>query len=83
MVQTACYAIITFVYSDNREQYLGYAEAVTGVGLMLGPVMGGPLYDGLGYFGSFACFGGMLLLSMVIATIITPGALNDSTEEHL
>jgi MFS family permease len=72
LVQTACYAIITFVYSDNREKYLGYAEAVTGIGLMLGPVMGGPLYEGLGYFYSFACFGGILLFSLTIALLITP-----------
>jgi predicted MFS family arabinose efflux permease len=64
------------VYSDNREQYLGYAEAVTGIGLMLGPVIGGPLYDLLGYFFSFACFGAMLLVSMAVALIITPAALN-------
>ena len=80
MVQTACYAIITYVYSDNREKYLGYAEAVTGIGLMLGPVIGGPLYDGLGYFFSFVAFAGLLAVSMIIALIITPGALNNSTE---
>lgn len=49
---------------------------------MLGPVVGGPLYDLLGYFWSFACFGAMLLISMIVAFIITPGALNDSTEEE-
>jgi len=80
MVQTACYAIITYVYSDNREKYLGYAEAVTGVGLMLGPVMGGPLYDGLGYFWSFFAFASILGASMIVAMIITPGTLNNSTE---
>jgi MFS family permease len=82
LVQTACYAIVTFVYSDNREKYLGYAEAVTGIGLMLGPVMGGPLYENLGYFESFCCFGGILLLSMTVALIITPSALNDSVGDE-
>ena len=82
LVQTACYAIVTFVYSDNREKYLGYAEAVTGIGLMLGPVMGGPLYNSLGYFYSFCCFGGILLMSLLVATLITPGALNDSVGEE-
>ena len=72
MVQTACYAIITYVYSDNREKYLGYAEAVTGIGLMVGPVIGGPLYDELGYFFSFVAFASLLAASMVIALIITP-----------
>ncbi len=69
------------MYADNREKYLGYAEAVTGVGLMLGPVIGGPLYDAFGYFWSFAVFGLMLLVSMMIAMFITPSALNDSAEE--
>lgn len=82
MVQTACYAIITYVYSDNREKFLGYAEAVTGIGLMLGPVMGGPLYDNLGYFTSFAVFGGILTCSMIVALVITPSALNESIEEE-
>jgi hypothetical protein len=49
---------------------------------MLGPVVGGPLYDLLGYFLSFACFGLMLLISMIVAFIITPKALNDSNEEE-
>ena len=47
---------------------------------MLGPVVGGPLYDLTGYFLSFACFGLMLLVSMIVAFIITPSALNNSTE---
>ena len=49
---------------------------------MLGPVVGGPLYDVLGYFWSFACFGLMLIISMIVSFIITPRALNDSTEEE-
>ena len=77
MVQTACYAIITYVFSEDREKYLGYAEAVTGIGLMLGPVMGGPLYEHLGYFYSFTAFGGILVLSLTAALVITPGSLND------
>jgi MFS family permease len=71
------------VFADNREKYLGQAEAVTGIGLMLGPVLGGPLYTLLGYFESFCCFGGMLLISMIIAILITPNALNQSIfDEH-
>ena len=49
---------------------------------MLGPVIGGPLYDGLGYFWSFFAFAAILGVSMIIAMIITPGALNNSTEEE-
>lgn len=80
LVQTSCYAVITYVYSDNREKYLGYAEAVTGIGLMLGPVIGGPLYLALGYFESFCVFAGILLVSLILLIVITPNALNDSEE---
>ncbi len=81
LVQTATYAIITYVYSENREKYLGQAEAVTGIGLMLGPVIGGPLYVSLGYFGSFMVFAGIVLVSMLIAIFITPGVLNNKVGE--
>ena len=49
---------------------------------MLGPVVGGPLYDVFGYFLSFACFAAMLFISLIVAFIITPKALNDSNEEE-
>lgn len=49
---------------------------------MLGPVVGGPLYNLFGYFWSFACFGAMLMISMIIAFIITPAALNNSSDEE-
>jgi len=53
MIQTSCkfstliglgYAVITFVFSENREKYIGMAEAVSGIGLMAGPVLGGLIY---------------------------------------
>ena len=76
MVQTATYAIITNVFSENREKYLGYAEAVTSIGLMLGPVIGGPLYTFCGYFYSFSIFAGFLIISLIVSLIITPSSLN-------
>lgn len=49
---------------------------------MLGPVIGGPLYEYLGYFNCFACFGGIMFFSMSIAFIITPKELNQAVEEE-
>jgi len=59
---------------------LGYAEAATGIGLMIGPVIGGPIYDGVGYFWSFVVFAGMLFISMLVVFLITPGSLNTTTD---
>jgi MFS family permease len=83
LVQTATYAIITFVFADNREKYLGYAEAVTGIGLMVGPVIGGPLYLSTGYFESFVCFAGILVVSLIVLSCIAPNELNSASEEEL
>lgn len=44
MVQTSCYSIITYYFSENREKYLGLSEAASGLGLMLGPVIGSLIY---------------------------------------
>eukprot|EP00347_Sterkiella_histriomuscorum_P003211 403365165 len=79
-VQTSCYAIITFVFSDNREKYIGMAEAIAGVGLMVGPVIGGFFYSAFGYFSTFFIFGIMLTLNFFIALLITPDTLNKSLE---
>jgi hypothetical protein len=38
------YAVITFAFSENREKYIGMAEATSGIGLMIGPVMGGVIF---------------------------------------
>lgn len=70
------------MFSDNREKYLGYAEAATGIGLMIGPVLGGFLFVVLGYFGSFVAFAIILLIAMIATSIITPGALNDSVTDN-
>jgi MFS family permease len=70
--------MITYVFADNRERYIGYAESVTGIGCMIGPVLGGFLYVGFGYFWTFFIFGGICLISLVVTLIITPTSINES-----
>jgi MFS family permease len=82
MVQTACYAIISHVFSEEREKYIGYAEAVTGIGLMMGPVIGGPLYQTLGYFWSFNVFAAIMAVSLIVSLVITPSILNKGVPEN-
>ena len=43
-IQTSCYVIATNDYPQQKEQIVGLIEAMTGVGLLLGPVIGSALY---------------------------------------
>ena len=52
------------------------------MGLMLGPVIGGPLYKLCGYFWSFAIFAGFLIVSLAVSLIITPSSLNRKIEKN-
>jgi MFS family permease len=66
------YAVLTLVFSDDREKYLGMAEAASGMGLMIGPVFGGILYKAAGYFWCFFCFSCVILISSIIAATLVP-----------
>jgi MFS family permease len=51
------YSISTNFYPDNKDAMVGYIEAVTGVGLILGPLIGSFLYAVGGYKFIFLSFG--------------------------
>lgn len=59
------------------------AEAVSGIGLMVGPVVGGLFYSFFGYFATFFVFGMLLTLNLVISKLITPDVLNKSTDDDI
>jgi MFS family permease len=52
------------------------AEAIAGVGLMFGPVIGAFLYSAFGYFLTFFAFGLILSVNLVVTYFITPEFLN-------
>lgn len=54
---TAIMAIISSFEKHEREQYIGWIEAATGVGLLFGPLLGALLYGIGGYVMPFATFG--------------------------
>ncbi len=54
------------------------AEATSGIGLMIGPVLGGFIFEACGYFWTFTIFGIILGLSALITLLITPNSLNIS-----
>ena len=67
--------------SDDKDKYIGYIEMSLGIGDMVGPAIGGIIYDLAGYVGTFFSFGAMILLGMVYCIFKIPESLNDLASE--
>ena len=50
-------AILSSYDHTEREKYIGWVEAATGIGLLLGPLLGAVLFSIGGYVAPFAAFG--------------------------
>ena len=70
LIQTTMYSICTNFYPDNKEAMVGYIEAVTGIGLILGPLIGSVLYALGGYKFIFYSFGTFFMLSSLFVKLI-------------
>jgi len=70
------YSILTSVFPENREKYLGYGEASAGVGLMVGPVLGGFLNTYMGYRNCFLVFSGIIAITTGVCIYFLPTSLN-------
>jgi hypothetical protein len=46
---------------------------------MIGPAIGGVVYEYSGYVGTFIVFSGMILLGLMFSYFIIPNSLNNST----
>lgn len=67
---TASFAIIATHYKHEREKTIGMMEASSGVGLLIGPLAGGILYDYGGFIMPFFCFcKNSVHLSSIILTL--------------
>lgn len=62
LIQTTMYSICTNFFPDNKDAMVGYIEAVTGVGLILGPLIGSGLYSIGGYQFIFFSFGSFFIV---------------------
>lgn len=71
-IQTTIYSICTNFYPDKKEALVGAIEALTGVGLILGPILGSTLYAYGGFSFTFYVFGGIFLLTSFFIYLIFP-----------
>ena len=67
-IQTTCYAIAINDYPDAQEAMIGYIEAVTGAGLIVGPLIGSAFYTYFGFELTFYIYG---LSVLVIGVFVT------------
>lgn len=68
--------IITLVYPEKQEIYLGYFNMSIGIGTCAGPVLGSLIYEFFGYGMTFICFAVLIFISFIISMIILPNKLN-------
>jgi MFS family permease len=83
MIQTTMYSISTNFYPDNKESMVGYIEAVTGVGLIMGPLIGSFLFAIGGYKFIFYSFGFLFLISSFFIKAIFPKSIDNMGMESL
>lgn len=66
------YSITANYFPDNKEEMIGYIEAVTGVGLCFGPLIGSFLFSLGGYDFVFYSFGAFLIFCSLFITTFFP-----------
>lgn len=85
LIQTTMYSLCANFFPDHKDAMIGYIEAVTGVGLCLGPLLGSALYAIGGYNGIMYTFGSVLItMSLFVKCVFPPrvdGFAEDTTQE--
>ena len=57
---------------------MGFGETAAGLGLLVGPIIGGTLYVTFGYFWCYIILAGFILLSLLFVLIVMPNSINKS-----
>ena len=57
-MQTTCFTIATNDFPKKSERLIGFLEAMTGMGMILGPIIGSILYTFMGFKHTFFVYGG-------------------------
>ncbi|XP_060735381.1 MFS-type transporter SLC18B1 isoform X3 [Tachysurus vachellii] len=69
---TSSFAVSAKVFPDNIATILGFIEIFTGLGLILGPPLGGWIYHAFGYEIPFIALGSVLFLTVPLIMWILP-----------
>lgn len=80
MVQTTAYAIVAISYPDNQQKYLSILEGSTGLGCMIGPLLGANLYTLFGFDYTFHTLGICFILLSPVLYMTIPKCVDDPDE---
>uniref|UniRef100_A0A671SMI2 MFS-type transporter SLC18B1-like n=1 Tax=Sinocyclocheilus anshuiensis TaxID=1608454 RepID=A0A671SMI2_9TELE len=80
---TSSFAVSGKVFPDNIATVLGFMEIFTGLGLILGPPLGGWLYQSFGYEIPFVFTGCLLFATVPLNLWILPNAVPSSQNSFL
>jgi MFS family permease len=64
------YSVSTNFFPDHKEAMVGYIEAATGIGLILGPLIGSSLYSIGGYHFIYNFFGSSFIVFSFMIKVI-------------
>ncbi|KAA0203699.1 hypothetical protein HAZT_HAZT007212 [Hyalella azteca] len=80
---TAAFSIIAKEFSDNVSVTFAALETCFGVGLIVGPTIGGALYELGGYTLPFMCMGSLLLTAAALTFFLLPSSDGPSEADNL
>ncbi|CDW85626.1 permeases of the major facilitator superfamily [Stylonychia lemnae] len=75
-IQICAYSFATNEMSDDKDRYIGYVEIATGLGDMVGPALGGFVFQSSGFVGTFLAFSAIVFVGAIISIIKIPAMLN-------
>ncbi len=82
---TGAFGLIATVFQAHRGAMFGWMETFCGLGMIVGPTVGGLLYEAGGFLAAFAALGGLLAVAATFAAAVLPDppevAAQESDEE--
>lgn len=75
-------ALATNFFPDAIGSVFSGIEVSIGIGYVIGPLLGGPLYEYGGFHLPFASFGCVVLIMALAATLVLPSLLQNSVQQN-
>ena len=82
-VQVTCYSIATNDFPEIKDKIVGWLEALTGLGLIMGPLIGSVLYSAVGFKHAFFIYGAFLVMLSIVIKMNFPSSHITDDEDYV